>query len=798
MRRGPGFAIITIATLAVGIGLSGFIYTLLNFLILRPLPGVPQPDQLQLVQNPVPYPWFEHYRDLGKAPWTAAAFIGPVPCSVAVEGLAAERISCALVSPEYFATLRVQPLLGRLFNPQLERVGAAPTVVVTEQFWRTRLRAAPSTVGRTVRVNGYTVPILGVAPRGFAGIGTGSTTGPAVFIPATADAAIAPELQGDALHRTTQPAFQVFVRLTQGATIAAAEMRLDSETRVLDPRNEQKGRLVMLIAAGTVLPLPKAARIAILTLFGMLIALVLGLTCANLGGLLLARGIARQKELAIRLAIGAGRSCLIRQLLIESVILAIAGGLGSLGAANLMFRLLRFVTGSNVIIDVLTAGPDLKAVLFAFVISVLAAVGFAIVPALAVTRMDLTNVIKANLPTWSRRYRRLSLRNIFVVAQMAAAMMLLLMIGFLVIGSQQGLETNPGFDPRPVSFFSVDPQRDGLSPSQSTAALRSLPERLTRLPGVESVTLTGRPPLDLAVPGAVVSVSSGTRSVAMESVGPRFFTTVGATLLRGADFADRDLTAGDGTARILPAVINQAAANQLFGDANPLGLRIRQDQRIFEVAGVVRYKPPTVLMTRHSPMVFVPLTARDLGAQNGITVVIRAHAPIDSAALRRELSAIDARLTFFDARSLTEQIKVVERVGSVNDASYLPIGLFGLILACLGLTGVTAQTVQSRRKEIGIRMALGERRAGVLRLVMREGLVMAVAGSALGFGAASFLARVMGALSADMGQLIGSARSSNLLVIGIPLFLILMAVIACYLPARRSVIVDPLITLREE
>ena len=292
MRRGPGFAIITIATLAVGIGLSGFIYTLLNFLILRPLPGVPQPDQLQLVQNPVPYPWFEHYRDLGKAPWTAAAFIGPVPCSVAVEGLAAERISCALVSPEYFATLRVQPLLGRLFNPQLERVGAAPTVVVTEQFWRTRLRAAPSTVGRTVRVNGYTVPILGVAPRGFAGIGTGSTTGPAVFIPATADAAIAPELQGDALHRTTQPAFQVFVRLTQGATIAAAEMRLDSETRVLDPRNEQKGRLVMLIAAGTVLPLPKAARIAILTLFGMLIALVLGLTCANLGGLLLARGIA--------------------------------------------------------------------------------------------------------------------------------------------------------------------------------------------------------------------------------------------------------------------------------------------------------------------------------------------------------------------------------------------------------------------------------------------------------------------------------------------------------------------------
>jgi hypothetical protein len=161
MRRGPGFAIITIATLAVGIGLAGFIYTLLNFLILRPLPGVPQPDQLQLVQNPVPYPWFEHYRDLGKAPWTAAAFIGPVPCSIAVEGLAAERISCALVSPEYFATLRVQPLLGRLFNPQLERVGTAPTVVVTEQFWRTRLRAAPSTRSR---ISIHTLVALSISP----------------------------------------------------------------------------------------------------------------------------------------------------------------------------------------------------------------------------------------------------------------------------------------------------------------------------------------------------------------------------------------------------------------------------------------------------------------------------------------------------------------------------------------------------------------------------------------------------------------------------------------------------------
>jgi macrolide transport system ATP-binding/permease protein len=802
MRKSPGFTIVTVATLALGIGLCSVIYALLNAIILRSLPGVPEPDRLALVQGPVPYPWFESYRDHDEAAWAAAAFIGPAPFDVAIEGAAGDRITGALVSPEYFATLRVQPLLGRIFDPQLEKVGGAPTLVITERFWRTHLRADPGVIGRTLRVNGRAVPIIGVGPRDFSGAGMAmGFKVPEIFIPATANASIAPELQHDALHRTTQPAFHVLLRLAPGTTLAAAESRLDWETRVLAKQPRDKGRLVHLMPAGTAIPVPKEARILVVTFYGVLVAVILGLTCANLGGMLLARGAARGKEFAIRLSIGAHRFRLIRQLLTESAILAIAGGVGSLVAANAIFRLMRSITDANPIMNDLTSGPDLKGVLFIFAVAVLAALGFGIVPALAVTSLDLTNAMKANLPTGLRRHRRLGLRNMFVVCQMAAAMMLMLIMGFFVIGAQQGLKTEPGFDPRPVSFFSVDPLRDGLSPSESAALLRGLPERLARVAGVESVSLADQPPLSMAFPNTTVSVPSlKTRTVAMESVGPRFFTTLGASVLRGTDFGDRDLRLDDGSGKILPAVINQAAANELFGNADPLGRRIQQDQRTFEVAGVVRYVPRTISWSRPVPMVFVPLTANDLdhGVANGITVVIRARRQIAFAVLRRELSAIDARLTLFDPQTIQQYLVQFERTASVYSAFYLPIGGFGLILACLGIAGVTAQAVQRRRKEIGIRMALGARQGQLLRLVLRESAVMAVFGAVLGFAGASALARLLSAISADMAQIIAPAISNRMLIVGIPSFLILLAAVACYVPARRSVTTDPLIVLREE
>jgi hypothetical protein len=286
----------------------------------------------------------------------------------------------------------------------------------------------------------------------------------------------------------------------------------------------------------------------------------------------------------------------------------------------------------------------------------------------------------------------------------------------------------------------------------------------------------------------------------MESVGPKFFATLGARVLRGADFGDRDLPSDDGSGKVLSAVINQAAARELFGDADPLGRRIRQDQRTFEITGVVRYAARAPLMGQPVPTVVVPLTANDLErtAAEGTTVVIRARTQIGVAALRRELSAIDARLTLFHPQTMREYLFEFDRAGSLSAALYLPIGLFGLILACLGIAGVTAQTVQRRREEIGIRMALGARRAQLLRLVMGEGAAMVVAGAVLGFAGASALARILSAVSAPMAQIIGPVVSNPMLTLGIPSFLTSLAAIACYVPARRSASIDPLVALRQE
>ena len=332
MRKSPGFTVVTALTLGLGIGLCSVMFALVNAMLLRPLPAVPEPGRLALMQAPVTYPHFEMYRDQSRATAAMAAFLGPVPISVATENPTsdgAERIFGQLVSLEYFSTLGVEPLLGRFFNPALERPGAAPTVVLSERFWRTHLHSNPQIVGSTIRVNGRRAIIIGVGPKDFLGVLI-MPKAPEIFIPVTADPSIAPELHeesgADILHRTTQPAFRVLLRLASGITMAAEEASLDAQTRHFDPDHDQlrrdpsarKGRLARLIPAGTAAPMPAEARSMIEVFYGLLVALILSLTCANLAGLILARGSARGREIAIRLSVGADRWRLVRQLLTKA------------------------------------------------------------------------------------------------------------------------------------------------------------------------------------------------------------------------------------------------------------------------------------------------------------------------------------------------------------------------------------------------------------------------------------------------------------------------------------------------
>jgi predicted permease len=801
LAKSPGFASFAILTLALGIGLCSVIFAFLNG-ALAPLPAVPEPERLAIMQAPIPYPWFKTYQGDGDGAWKAAAFMSPAPFNVSFEGEGSKRVTGILVSPEYFETLGVHPQLGRFFNTRSEREGSAPVVVVTERFWRTRLHSDPHAVGRRLRINGSVVPILGVCPRGFFGTGTGSLSVPDLFIPVTSNAAIAPELRDNVLHRNTQPAFWLLLRLKPGTTIATAEAQLDAETRHLQTRPQQKGKLACLMPDGTVMPLPPEARAVLYIFYGAMVLAVLGLICANLGGLMLARGAARFKEIAIRLSIGANRFRLVRQLVTESAVLAILGGFTGLATAILIFRLLRRVQAdSNPLLDALISGPDFKVVLFTFAISGLVAIGFGLIPAVVVTGLGTADVMKAGLFNGLRGHRRFGIRNLFVVGQVMAAMTLVLIAGFIVIGAQTGSKIDPGFDSAPISFFSVDPTRDGLTGPECAEALRRIPERLARLGGVESVSLADGPPVSKSTPDTKVSVPSiGDRSVAFQRVGPNFLSTIGAAILRGTDFEDRTLLMDDGSGKVLPIAINQVAATDLFQSEDPLGRRIQVGEQAYQVAAVVRYLPRTILGSHAVPVVLAPLTASDLQRSDieGTTVVIRAYTPAGIAAINSELAAIDPRITMFHPQTMQEYLSEQDRLASMITASYTPIGVFGLILACLGLAGVTAQTVQRRQKEIGIRIALGARRMDALRLVMGEGIAMVLSGAVLGFLVASGLARILAAISAPMAQVIGPAASDLGLTLGIPSFFVLLAAIACYVPARHAASINPLVALREE
>jgi predicted permease len=664
-------------------------------------------------------------------------------------------------------------------------------------------------------VNGRQATIVGVGPKDFLGIFP--STPAEVFLPVTAGPAAAPELADDILHRTTQPAFRVLVRLRPGMTMAATEARLDAHTREMDRQtgkrdSDRKGRQVHLILAGQALPMPVSERSLMVVFYTLLVALVLSLTCSNLAGLILARGSARSREIAIRLSIGASRFRVIRQLLTESLILAALGGVAGFAAAyGLLDLLARFNGESAPGQSQIVYTPDLRVALFAFLISALAAAGFGLLPALAATRTDLATALKASMGTRRSRYRRFGLRNLFVVYQVAAAMMLILIMGVWSGGLRNAANLDPGFDPAPLQFFSLDPARDGLTPSQSAALYTGLAPRLARLPGVESATLADQPPLNLTVANRSVSVPfvpAGSREsvhrVALLGIGPGYFATLGAPLVRGVEFSERDLGLDAAPGDVLPAVINQTAAKDLFGDADPLGRRIRQDagdvQRTFQVTGVVRYDWQSLAVNRPVATIFLPLTRKDLlrGSQSGTIVLVRARTHLEGAAIRRELASIHPNLTMFNLQTMREFLAALNRPVQSGIAFTTGVGLFGLLLACVGLAGVTAQAVERRRKEIGIRMARGAQPPQVLRLVMREGAVMISAGAAFGFAAAYGISRVLAAASAQMAEIIGWSSGNRAFIMGFPLLLVSLAAIACYVPTRRATSLDPLVALREE
>jgi macrolide transport system ATP-binding/permease protein len=818
--KSPGFALVGIISMGLSIGLTTNVYSSKWALLFRDLPAATNAKKLVMAEKPVSYYYIEQFREQKNLFAGVAAFEIGVPFNFTREAdrnAKPERVFGQLVSPDYFSVLGVQPQRGRVLSPELDKPGDAPVAVISERFWRNRLNSSPDAVGQVLRLNGQIATIVGITPKNFHGA---FSINPAeLFVPITAPAALAPELANDVLHQQNAKEFLAMMCLAPGVTIDTAEAALDAITRRLDeqdlssPPRTEKGRRVTLFPAGTRVPLPRQLRPVLLGFFLLLTGLVMTLASTNLANMLIARGANRRKELAIRLAVGAGRFRLIRQMMAEGILLSLLGGIAGFALAyGLSVLNSRFTPPMGVPVES-DFSLDWRAAIFAFGLAIVSGVGFSLAPALQATRADLTPALKEGSTLRLPGYRRFGLRNLLMVAQVAASLMLLLITGFLVIGISKESSIQTKVDPNTMYLFSIDPVRDGYAPEKAEALFEKLPERLKTANSTRSIALAAEVPFSIADEDGATQLTAENsgessrveQSVIEETVGAGYFATLREPMLAGREFQERDQRSqADGSKtlsslRVLPVVLNETAASGFFGNGNALGKRLKDDKQSYEVVGVIRNLKNG--MGRSQSVVYLPLTPKDFRRPpaDGITIMVQSDAGPDALrGIRNEIASIEPHLNIFHVETLSEYLDRSRSSTRFAVQTYGGIGVFGLVLAAIGLAGITAYAVAQRRKEMAIRSALGATRAQVLRLVLREGTALVGIGTVLGFLGAMAMARILSALTSIFVEAFRVGTDDLRLLIGAPLLLAAVAMLACYVPARKSVRIDPLEALRQE
>jgi predicted permease len=806
--KAPGFALVAVLSLGVGIGICSAVLSECRAIV-GPAPGLRDPGSLAtFIWREVPYSYFERYREARGTVSEAAALVGPVPIAVMLtgeKGAEAARVSGHLVSPEYFATLGVEPAAGRVFAAETERPGMAPVVVISDRFWRTHLGSDPNAVGRSLRLNGALATIVGIGPKSFLGIWPQSPAD--LFVPVTCGDSLAPELSGDAVHRADREIFRVVFRLAPGVSLAAAEETLDGMTRLLDQESgnnrdrKPQGRVVRLMPAGTVGYARPEQRALVETFNAVLWALVLLLVCANLASLLLARGSQRRREIAIRLSVGASRARLVRQFLTESVVLSCAGGLAGIVLAYWITHVMSNLSLPSQIPLEFNCQIDFDVLAITLAVAAAAGVGFGLAPALSATRADFGSVLKDGAQARLRGYGRFGIRNGFLVVQMAASLMLLLVTWIVTLAFVRTARIDTGVAAAGLHLFSLDPARDGYSPDAARKLFAGLPEELSRVSGVLAAAITSSAlpshadSISASVPASDGKAGQVLSSVYRERVGAHYFATLGVPLLGGREFEREDEKQGG------VVVVSQTAARALFGGGDAIGRKVRVGDRSYRVTGVVRDMRTGLLTARPMATIFVPLSAEWLGKNppQRVTVLLRGTAGRWTlAAVRDRLAASHPELTVFDVHTMQEDLDRLNSLAQWTSAMYAVLGAFALLLACIGMGGVTAYAVVQRRKEIGIRMALGARSREVQGLVLREGSALVAVGLVLGVSGAFLLRRLFAAYNDSLARAFGQSDGDPWLLAAAPLLLASLTMVACYLPSRRATRIDPMSVLREQ
>jgi predicted permease len=811
-----GFTAVAVVSLSLGICIATCAFSEMNGMVLRDLPQVVRADQLVALERPVSYPAYQRFRERNDLFAAAAAYVPGVPFGVVLNGHT-ERVWGQYVTPSYFDTFGVHPALGRFDG-----------AVISYRFWNEHLGSSRDVIGSTLRINGQPVTIAGVAPRDF--LGSNAMTPADLWIAFPPDPNLAPSFTREAIERNDWTSLTMVARLHPSVSRDSAEAALDAVARQFErdtgaPRRDRPGRRITLAEGGKCLPLTKQDKPYFTTFFLVLAGLVLLIACANVANMMLARAASRRREVAVRLALGASRGRIVRQLVTESLL--VSGGaalVGAIGSAWLMhmFGQVRMPIPVPVTYDFFR--PDARVLLFTIAVSLATGIGFGLVPALQATRAGLAPALKEGGNIQLPRWRRLSLRNLLMVSQVAGSLTLLVILGYLTLGIERRLQIGPGFDPANLFLISLDPTKDGYSPTRSANFLPKLLERAQSIPSIAAAVLTVSVPVGMGIDQVTFAVPDSTRKsksfhqAMRHIVGKDYFAATGIPILAGRAFRQSDETEAGAA-----IIVSETLVRVFWPGEDPLGRTLEignaqdppakvlpnlsdmrprmhiREKRVFEVVGVARDTAEGVTTSRPRPAIYFPTRPSDYAqpTPQGITLMVRARPGVDAAALvRREIAAMDTNVAPFYSGTMEQHIDEALSPIRVAAWTYGSIGIFGLVLAAVGLGGMTAYSVATRNHEIGIRMALGSGRGRVLRLVMKEGATLVGIGLAIGWATGWASIRGLSAMTMTVGQLATEGTSDAVVALGAPLLLASLAMAACYLPARRAASVDPAVVLR--
>ena len=843
LRKSPGFTMVAILTLALGIGANTAIFTILDGVLLQALP-VRDPAQLVLLQWHTHHgPKYDEYSGFGDCDdgsdaahhWGCSysspmfdaihsgvtvfdgvcAFAGPAKLTMTGPG-AASSVNGEIISGDYFKVLGVRTSIGRPIEAGDDTTAASPVVVLTNAFWQRAFGGSTSAVGSTIRLNGVPFAIVGVAEPSFASLTPGKTQD--LWLARSIFPRVDVRNGWSRIDDPTNAWLAIVARLKHGVPREEAQNavsllfrnELVHDSHPLSDENQNPS--ITLLSAQDGLVGEKATFRTPLYILTIAAGIILLIAWANLAGLLLARSRTRLREVAVRLALGASRARVVRQLLVESITLAVLGGtLGAFFAWWGVHVIVALVSSESPRPFTFQISPDIRILLFTAAASIASGIFFGLAPALGCTRINLTPVLKQGAGLYSNampaRRGRLSLGNALVMAQIALAVVVLVGAGLLVRTLQNLRTLDPGFDSKSVLLFGIDPPLSGYQVAQIQNLYRDMRDRFSALPGVISVSYSQLALLSGNTIGGGISIEGQPENsdayANQLSVGLDFFQTMRIPLLVGRTFTSSDFNESAPSTVFVPAVINETFARRFFDKQNPLGQGLnkgnsegsngdttsgKQKSKYWQIVGVVKDAKYNNLRDEIEPTVYLPVRG------GGVHFELRtaANPELLVPAVRNIVRQLDANLPLSNISTETEEIN--HRLFREDFLARLSAicGLLSLLLACIGVYGLLAYEVSLRTREIGIRMALGAEPRNVLRLVVGKGIALAILGAIIGSAVAVGLTRYLQSL------LFGVRAGDPATFIGVAAVLVVVVLAACVIPARRAMRVDPMVALRHE